>query len=239
MLQGIVDAAELETRPNPQAKKPAMPPMPTEMTGSNGTDTPPTVKPDKRADAARLLDRVDQRIVTARLAIRTHTAAMAEDHMRTFRTDMRRVTGLMDFALDEPYVPALLAKADDALHEELFAMPRRLGPTIARIIAEGRAAGWPDTRIRDAIDTAFDRAWQAAQDRTRARLYQQLDAMRQQRYGITHYIWRSRDDDHLRTAHAGNDDRIFAWGAPPATGHPGADYGCRCRAEPIASGRWA
>lgn len=25
---------------------------------------------------------------------------------------------------------------------------------------------------------------------------------------------------------------MFAWDEPPPTGHPGVDYGCRCRAEP-------
>lgn len=48
----------------------------------------------------------------------------------------------------------------------------------------------------------------------------------------THYIWRTRDDDHVRTSHAANNGKLFAWSAPPATGHPGAGYNCRCVAEP-------
>jgi hypothetical protein len=47
------------------------------------------------------------------------------------------------------------------------------------------------------------------------------------------YIWRSADDKCVRAAHAANDDQIFAWSAPPAGGHPGQDWNCRCTAEPL------
>lgn len=48
----------------------------------------------------------------------------------------------------------------------------------------------------------------------------------------THYIWRTRDDEKVRSTHAANDGQVFAWDASPPTGHPGKDYGCRCTAEP-------
>ncbi|KAB2886505.1 MAG: hypothetical protein F9K34_01895 [Albidovulum sp.] len=47
------------------------------------------------------------------------------------------------------------------------------------------------------------------------------------------YIWRSQDDARVRAAHAENDDRVFAWANPPAGGHPGEAWNCRCTAEPI------
>lgn len=47
----------------------------------------------------------------------------------------------------------------------------------------------------------------------------------------THYIWRTRGDSKVRPSHAANDGKIFAWDDPPPTGHPGEDFGCRCRAE--------
>lgn len=55
----------------------------------------------------------------------------------------------------------------------------------------------------------------------------------------THYIWRTQDDAKVRPAHAANDDTIFAWDHPPATGHPGEDFHCRCWAEPIGDDRYA
>jgi SPP1 gp7 family putative phage head morphogenesis protein len=50
------------------------------------------------------------------------------------------------------------------------------------------------------------------------------------------YVWRTRDDDKVRPSHPANDGRVFDWSAPPETGHPGTDYGCRCRAVPYVSG---
>jgi hypothetical protein len=48
----------------------------------------------------------------------------------------------------------------------------------------------------------------------------------------THYIWRTSGDDKVRSSHAANNGKIFAWDNPPETGHPGEDYNCRCWAEP-------
>lgn len=61
---------------------------------------------------------------------------------------------------------------------------------------------------------------------------QQMDRESQQEAGIENYVWRSMDDEKVRDSHAANDDRVFGWDDPPNTGHPGADYGCRCWAEP-------
>jgi SPP1 gp7 family putative phage head morphogenesis protein len=50
------------------------------------------------------------------------------------------------------------------------------------------------------------------------------------------YVWRTRDDDKVRPSHRANDGHVFDWSAPPATGHPGSEYGCRCQAVPYVSG---
>ncbi len=62
---------------------------------------------------------------------------------------------------------------------------------------------------------------------------QRLDRARQESLGINNYIWRTRDDARVRHSHDENDDRVFSWDNPPPTGHPGEDFGCRCRAEAI------
>lgn len=51
-----------------------------------------------------------------------------------------------------------------------------------------------------------------------------------------YYVWRTRNDRKVRPEHAANDGRVFSWDDPPDTGHPGEDYGCRCRAEPYVEG---
>ncbi|MET0155021.1 MAG: phage minor head protein [Rickettsiales bacterium] len=53
------------------------------------------------------------------------------------------------------------------------------------------------------------------------------------------YIWRTEEDDKVRLSHAINDGKIFSWNNPPAIGHPGEDYNCRCWAEPLQSDRIA
>lgn len=50
------------------------------------------------------------------------------------------------------------------------------------------------------------------------------------------YIWRTKRDSKVRSAHAANDGKIFEWHNPPVTGHPGQEYGCRCRAVAYVQG---
>lgn len=47
------------------------------------------------------------------------------------------------------------------------------------------------------------------------------------------YVWTTELDDKVRPSHAANHGKIFSWDNPPDTGHPGEDYGCRCRAKPL------
>ncbi|MCH2546801.1 MAG: minor capsid protein [Alphaproteobacteria bacterium] len=60
-----------------------------------------------------------------------------------------------------------------------------------------------------------------------------LSEIRQADSDISHYVWTTADDEKVRSAHAENDEKIFAWDSPPETGHPGEDYNCRCIARPI------
>jgi uncharacterized protein with gpF-like domain len=41
------------------------------------------------------------------------------------------------------------------------------------------------------------------------------------------------DDGKVRALHRQYDDRTFSWDNPPADGHPGDAFGCRCTAEPV------
>ena len=61
----------------------------------------------------------------------------------------------------------------------------------------------------------------------------QLSNEQQQAQGYTHYIWHTQGDGKVRSRHAARDGQTFAWNNPPAGGHPGEDYGCRCWAEPV------
>jgi len=66
---------------------------------------------------------------------------------------------------------------------------------------------------------------------------EQLNARFQQAGpGVAEYIWRSSDDERVRSSHQEYDDRRFLWGQPPVGGHPGEAYNCRCFAEPVLEG---
>lgn len=63
-----------------------------------------------------------------------------------------------------------------------------------------------------------------------------VNELRQRGLGVRQYIWRSRDDGKVRSAHAAHDDQVFSWDNPPEGGHPGQAFNCRCVAEPLPPG---
>ena len=66
------------------------------------------------------------------------------------------------------------------------------------------------------------------------KLIAQLNQQRQADVGVTHYVWRTSEDERVRPSHRRNNGREFAGRSPPpATGHPGNDIQCRCTADPI------
>ena len=69
-----------------------------------------------------------------------------------------------------------------------------------------------------------------------SRFVGEASEFRQDDIGIDSYGWLSRRDGDVRETHASNDGFTFMWAlAPIETGHPGADYNCRCIAEPDLS----
>jgi hypothetical protein len=45
-----------------------------------------------------------------------------------------------------------------------------------------------------------------------------INELRQRGLGIRRYVWRSRDDGRVRSAHAAHDDQFFTWDNPPEGG---------------------
>lgn len=60
----------------------------------------------------------------------------------------------------------------------------------------------------------------------------QINTDRQKLLGVTHYIWRTRDDAKVRSGHRDRDDLVYAWDHEHEDGSPGEAFGCRCWAEP-------
>lgn len=71
----------------------------------------------------------------------------------------------------------------------------------------------------------------------RGKTYSKVEKMRQQRIGVTHYIWRSADDGDSCPDCEKNNGKMFSWKMPPTTGHPGEGKCCLheiCRCYPEA-----
>ena len=77
-----------------------------------------------------------------------------------------------------------------------------------------------------------------------AKLTSSLNALRYQKLGSKKYQWKNSQDNRVRgnpsglypkakPSHWKREDKIYYWDKPPAGGHPGMDYQCRCIAKPI------
>jgi SPP1 gp7 family putative phage head morphogenesis protein len=73
---------------------------------------------------------------------------------------------------------------------------------------------------------------EALSDWSARRFLIQINERRQRQLGVTHFIWRTQDDEKVRAAHAERDDRVFSWQDGFPDGAPGHGYNCRCVAEP-------
>ena len=50
------------------------------------------------------------------------------------------------------------------------------------------------------------------------------------------FVWRTAQDENVRTAHRANDGHLFHWSDLLETGLPGEEYNCRCQAIPYVAG---
>jgi SPP1 gp7 family putative phage head morphogenesis protein len=50
------------------------------------------------------------------------------------------------------------------------------------------------------------------------------------------YVWWTRSDARVHPKHRALHGHVFSWSDPPASGHPGEDYNCRCEAIPYIDG---
>lgn len=103
---------------------------------------------------------------------------------------------------------------------------------VARAVARGATPKDLAAEIKKAHGVADDRAMLIARDQI-GKYYGAVAQARQQAMGVTHYIWRTSNDERVREEHAAREGEMFAWDDPPEDGHPGDPISCRCFAEPI------
>lgn len=103
---------------------------------------------------------------------------------------------------------------------------------IARAIATGATPKQLAAEIADRYKVADDRAMLIARDQI-GKFFGQVAEARQKTMGVTHYTWRTSNDERVREEHAAREGEVFAWDDPPEGGNPGEDFQCRCFAEPL------
>lgn len=119
-------------------------------------------------------------------------------------------------------------------------MPAKQFDRIERVVLQGVTSGNDFFSIKKDINAiggiSKRRAKLIARDQV-SKLNGNLNRIRQDDIGITHYFWRTSEDERVRPDHEANNGKRFAWDSPPAiTGHPGEDIQCRCTADPDLTG---
>lgn len=108
---------------------------------------------------------------------------------------------------------------------------------VEQAIHEGIDGGWSADKLTDRIAERFGvsktRARVIARDQI-GKFHAQADAKRHTEVGITHFIWRTSNDERVRPEHQALEGETFSYvrGAP-SEGLPGQPIQCRCVAEPV------
>jgi len=108
----------------------------------------------------------------------------------------------------------------------------RIDGIITRGIRQGKHVGEVGKELQKAVGISRNRAKFIARDQT-AKLNAEMQGIRQVSVGIKKYEWSTSEDERVRPSHASKNNRKYKWSDPPATGHPGEDYQCRCVAIPV------
>lgn len=109
---------------------------------------------------------------------------------------------------------------------------QRLAVKVEKGFAQGMRSEKLAKLVQEQTGVTKSRAKLIARDQI-GKMNSDFSRVRQQDLGITHYIWRTAQDERVRDEHADLDGRTFAWSDPPSEGHPGTPIQCRCIAEPV------
>ena len=140
--------------------------------------------------------------------------------------------------LTDATVQAHMTQALATNVELIKTIPPRLHESLRnRIAAEFADAPFDQQRLQRLLQREFGSSGYNLRRLTRditQKANADLNQLRQQQVGVTHYIWRTSEDERVRPTHEENNGKEFAWASPPlATGHPGFDVQCRCSSEAV------
>lgn len=109
----------------------------------------------------------------------------------------------------------------------------RIARETIKAITEGSTNAEIAEALQEIDGISQRRAELIARDQA-TKLNSSLNEFRQRQAGVSRYRWKTILDGRERPTHHDNNDHIFDWDRPPtATGHPGTQINCRCRALAI------
>lgn len=110
---------------------------------------------------------------------------------------------------------------------------------ILRMVRDGESISNIRKQLVERFEVSQNRARFIARDQM-SKINGQLTEERQTRIGVTEYIWRTSQDQRVRSDHARLNGKVIQWDEPPITNrrtgdrnHPGGDFQCRCWADPV------
>jgi SPP1 gp7 family putative phage head morphogenesis protein len=203
---------------------------------------PPAKRASKILDVVRKI--VERQFPRERLEkIASRAAATTNEFQRKqLGGAMKALTGLDPGSLTRGVRPAV----DQFTHENVRLIRSIPGDYLDRVeevvhgaLATGERAKDLASTLEEEFDVSKRRAALIARDQI-GKLHANLNRVRQQKLGLTRYVWRTSEDERVREAHAERDGETYSWEDPPGDAsdpgdgaNPGDGIQCRCSAEPV------
>lgn len=115
-------------------------------------------------------------------------------------------------------------------------LPEDLVQQVQATIAKGLDQGSSPTTLRKDLQERFgiNRRRASLIARTEAgQLHAQLSKTRLTSLGVEEYIWRTAQDERVRSSHEHLDGTVQRYDSPPDEGNPGESFQCRCEDIPL------
>ena len=140
--------------------------------------------------------------------------------------------------LTTPEVEAWMSRTTGENVELIRTIPPRMHESLAASLRRELAeAPFDRQRLRGLLETEYKSSGYNLRRITRdqsTKAIGKLTEIRHRQMQVPGYTWSTAGDEAVRETHRANSGRMFRWDSPPpnGTGHPGADFQCRCVALP-------
>ena len=191
-----------------------------------------------------VLDLADDGLQRLQINVAANLDGLDAYHAATFEEAVAEVADILSSQVPKPDTTEIRALASERTTQAFGKLPERarlrmLNTSIKAMATESGYGAFGLADIQQLIDETvavnLSQAESLSGDAV-SRFVGEASEFRQDDIGIDSYGWLSRRDGDVRETHASNDGFTFMWAlAPIETGHPGADYNCRCIAEPDLS----